>query len=66
MFDLLGVCTWFGTFNSPDAKMLARGLVRPLFVVQTMWFGIPNVCDAKREWVEHGIIDQEVCDNNEI
>ena len=45
--DWLGVGTWFGTFHSHSARMWACGLVRPLFVVQTTWFGIPNVCDAK-------------------
>ena len=40
--------------------MLARGLVYPLFVAQTTWFGMPDVCSAKGEWVEHGIEGHEV------
>ena len=64
--DWLGVGTWFGTFHSHSARMWACGLVRPLFVVQTTWFGIPNVCDAKGEWIEHGIEDHEVRDGNDV
>ena len=45
---------------APGPRMRAHGLVRPLFVVQSTWFGIPDVCDAKREWAEHGIKDHEV------
>lgn len=64
--DWLDVDTWFGTLNSPGARMRARGLVCPLFVVQTTWFRIPNAFDAKGEWVEHGIKDHEVCDGNSV
>ena len=53
--DWSSVCTWFGTCSAPGARMLARGLVYPLFVAQTMWFGMCNVCSVKGEWVEHGI-----------
>ena len=32
--------------------MRARGLVHPLFVAQTAWFGMPDVCSAKGKWME--------------
>ena len=60
------VCAWFGTCSAPGAGMQAHGLVYPLFVVQTMWFGMPNVCSAKGEWVEHGIEGHEVHDSNNV
>ena len=43
--------------------MQACGLVYPLFVAQAMWFGMPDVCSAKVEWVEHGIEVHEVHDS---
>ena len=44
--------------------MLTRGFVYPLFVAQTMWFGMCDVCSVKGEWVEHGIEGHEVCGSN--
>ena len=41
-------------------------LVYPLFVAQTTWFGMPNVCSAKGEWVEHGIEGHEVHDSKNV
>ena len=46
--------------------MQAPGLVYPLFVAQTTWFGMPDVCNAKGEWVEHGIKSHEVRDSKNI
>ena len=60
------VCTWFGTCSAPGARMRARRLVYPLFVTQTTWFGMPNICSAKGEWVEHGIEGHEVRDSNNV
>ena len=34
--------------------MWAYGLVYPLFVARTTWFGLP-VCSAKGEWEGHGV-----------
>ena len=64
--DWSSVCTWFGTCNAPGERMLARGLLYPLFVAQTMWFGMPNVCSAKGKWVEHGIKGHEVHDSSNV
>ena len=40
--------------------MRGDDLVHPLFVTQTTWFGMPDVCSVKGEWVEYGIADHEV------
>ena len=64
--DWSSVCTWFGTCRGPGARMQAPGLVYPLFVAQTTWFGMPDVCNAKGEWVEHGIKSHEVRDSKNI
>ena len=48
IFDWLSVGTWFGTISALGARMLACGSGHPLFVAQTKWFGITNVCNAKR------------------
>ena len=37
-----------------------------IFVAQTTWFGIPNVCNAIGEWMEHGFKDYEVRDGNNV
>ena len=42
------------------------GLVHALFVAQTTWFGIPDFCNVKGEWVRHGVEDQEVRDGNGV
>ena len=42
------------------------GLVRPLFVVKTTWFGIPDFCDAEEEWVGYGVKDHEVRNRNDV
>ena len=57
---------WFSTFSSLGARMRARGLLRPLFVAKTTWFGILDVCNRKGEWEEHGIKDHEVRDGNDV
>ena len=64
--DWSSVCACFGTCSAPGARMRARGLVYPLFVTQTTWFGMPNVCSAKEDWVERGIEGHEVRDNNNV
>ena len=48
------------------AGMWTRGLVRPIFVVKTTWFGIPDFSNAEEEWVGHGVEDQEVRDGNDV
>ena len=48
------------------ARMWTRGLVRPLFVAKTTWFGIPNFCDVEEEWVELGVEDHEVRDGKSM
>ena len=53
--DWLSVGTWFGTCYAPGVRMWVHGLVYPLFVAQTTWFGIPDVGSAKREWVGHDV-----------
>ena len=64
--DWFSVAMWFGTFSSLSVRMWTRGLVRPLFVAQTMWFGIPNFRNAEGDWVRHGVEDHEVCDDNGV
>ena len=47
--------------------MWTRGVVRPLFMTKTTWFGIPNFCNAEEEWVGHGVKHHEVLvDGNHI
>ena len=41
-------------------------LVRPLFVAQTTWFGIPDFCNVEGEWVGHGVKGHEVRDGNGV
>ena len=60
--DWLSVGMWFGTCCAPGARMRAHGLVHPLFVAQTKWFGKPDVCSAKGEWVEPGVECNEIRD----
>ena len=64
--DWSSLCTWFGICNAPGTRMWARGLLYPLFVAQTTWFGVPKVCSTKGEWVEHGIESHEVCGSNNV
>ena len=60
------VGTWFGTCSAPGTRMRARGLVHSLFVAQTTWFGMPDVCSAKGEWVEHSVKGHEIRDGNNV
>ena len=64
--DWFSVVMWFGTLSSLSVRMRTRGLVHALFVAQTTWFGIPDFCNAKGEWVRHGVEDQEVRDGNGV
>ena len=58
--DWCSMIMWFGTLSSCSMRMRTRGLVRPLFVAQTTWFGICDFCNAEGEWVGHGVKDHEV------
>ena len=60
----MGTC--FGTYSAPGARMWALGLFYPLFVAQTMWFGMPDACSVKGEWVEHIIEGHEIHDDNNV
>ena len=60
--DWLRVDTWFGTCCAPGARMQLRGLVYQLFVARTTCFGMPDVCSAKGEWMEHGVECHEILD----
>ena len=62
--DWFSVVMWFGTLSSLSMRLQTRGLVRPLFVGQTTWFGIPNFCNVEGEWVGHDAEDHEVRDDN--
>ena len=64
--DWSSVCMWFGPRIGPGARMRARGLVCPLFVAQTTWFGMPDICSAKGEWVEHGVKGHEVRESKSV
>ena len=64
--DWLSVAMWFGPYSCLGASMQTSGLVSPLFVVKTMWFGIPDFCHAEEEWVGHGVEDHEVGDGNDV
>ena len=64
--DWSSVGTWFGTCCSPDARMWAYGLVYPLFVARTTWFGMPDVCSAKGELLEYGVECHEIHDGINI
>ena len=62
--DWFSVVMWFGTLSSLSVRMRTCGLVRPLLVVQTTWFGIPDFCNPEGKWVRHGAKDHEVRDGN--
>ena len=64
--DWLSVAMWFGICSCYGARMWRHGLVRPLFVVKTMWFGIPDFCNVEEEWVGHSVKDHEVRDGNDV
>ena len=64
--DWLSVAMWFGACTCLSVGMRTRGLVRPLFVAKTTWFGTPDFCNAEEEWVEHGVKDHEVRDGNDV
>ena len=57
---------WFGACSCLSTGMRTRGLVRPLFVAKTTWFGIPDFCNAEEEWVGHGVNYHEVCNDNDV
>ena len=40
------------TLCAPGARMWARGLLYPLFVVRIRWFDMADVCSTKVKWVE--------------
>ena len=55
--DWLSVAMWFGASSGLSAGMRTRGLVRPLFVARTTWFGMPDFGNVEVEWVGHGVND---------
>ena len=48
------LCSW--------GENVAPGLVCPLFVARTTWFGLPDVCSTKGEWEGHGVECDEIRD----
>ena len=60
--DWFSVVMRFGTLSSLSVRMQTCGLVCPLFVAQTTWFGIPDFWNVEGEWVGHGVEDHEVRD----
>ena len=64
--DWSSVCTWFGACSGPCARMQTRALVYPLFVAQTMWFDMPDVCSAEGEWADLGVEDHEARDSRNV
>ena len=48
------LCSW--------GENVAHGLVYPLFVARTTWFGLPDVCSTKGEWEGHGVECDEIRD----
>ena len=56
----------FGVLNFLGARMRSHGLSRPLFLVQTLWFGIHDVCNAQGECLEHGIDEHEVPNDKDV
>lgn len=51
---------------APGTRTRPCGLEYLLFVAQSMQFGMPDVCSAKREQVEHGIKNREVHNGNKV
>ena len=49
--DWCSVAMWVGTFISLSVRMRTLGLVRPLFVTQSTWFGILDFLNVEGEWV---------------
>ena len=64
--DWLSVAIWFGIYSCLGVRMRTRGLVRPLFVAKTTWFGIPDFFNAEEKWVGHGAKDHEVREGNDV
>ena len=64
--DWLSVVMWFSACSCLGTGMRTRGLVRPLCVVKTTWFGTLDFRNAEEEWVGHGVKDHEVQDCNEV
>ena len=64
--DWLSVVMWFSACSCLGVGMRTRGLVRPLCVAKTSWFGTPDFCNAEEEWVGHGVKDHEVHDCNDV
>ena len=64
--DWLSVAMWFGACSCLSAGMRTHGLVRPLLVAKTVWFGISDFCNAEEEWVGHGVNNHEVRNGNDV
>ena len=58
--------TWFGICCAFGSRMWSRGLVYPLSVARTTWICMPDVCNAKGEWVEHGVECHEISNGIKI
>ena len=64
--DWLSAAKYFGTYSCLGVRMQTLGLVHPLFLSKTTWFGIPHFCSAEEELVIHGVEDPEVRDGNDV
>ena len=64
--DWLSVGMWFGACCAPGARRQAGGLVYPVFVARATWFGLPDVCSAKRDQVGLRVECQEIHDGVNI
>ena len=64
--DWLSVVMWFGACSCLSEGMRTSGLVRPMFLAKTTWFGIPDFCIAEEGWVGHGVKDHEVYNANDV
>ena len=58
--------TWFDSCNAPGARIRAHGSLYPMFIGQTMWFGMPDVCSVKGEQVEHVIEGHKMSNGNNV
>ena len=56
----------FRRYSCLGARMRTHGLVRPLSVVKTTWFGIADFRNVEEEWVGHSVKDYEVRDGNDL
>ena len=62
----LSVAMWFGTCSCLGMGIRTCGLVRPLFLAKTTWFGKPDFCNTEEEWARNGVEDHEASDDNDV